>query len=134
MQAVNLFIKQNKIDPEKCMFGSPDSQFYQWIPDVGFRRYDLAVFSDASKTELKIIMEFHGPGHINFSDYSPAMKNQTIISKSGKELPHLGTYGKSYTNDYIKRKHILEKYNSVQYCVYWVEDLKNKNLRIKNDL
>lgn len=131
MQAVRLFLKQNNIDAKKCMYGPPNKQFYQWIPEVGFRRYDLAVFEEKEKKTLSIIMEFHGPGHINFSDYSTKIQNKIIEANDGTKLPHLGTYGDAYKNDYEKRKHILNNYPNVKYCVYWIDDLKNKNMEIK---
>ena len=74
-------------------------------------------------------MEYHGPGHINFSDYSPEMKN-AIITVNGTKLPHLGTYGNSYENDMIKRNHILKKYPHCKYYVFWNENLKEKEFKV----
>ena len=133
IQAIRMFIDQNNISEKCCMFGAPKDQFYQWIPNHGFRRYDLAVFESDEKKELTCIMEFHGPGHINFSDYLVEMENEVIKSEKGIPLPHLGTYGDSYKNDFIKRKHILDNYPGVRYYVFWISDLKNKDLRIKNE-
>jgi hypothetical protein len=130
MQAIKLFLQQNNIPENNCMFGAPKDQFYQWIPDYGFRRYDLAVFADHTKKELISIMEFHGPGHINFSDYAESMSN-SIIEINGKKLPHLGTYGNSYRNDYRKRDHIENVFPNVKYYVFWNTDLKIKDLKIK---
>ena len=130
MQAINLFLVQNNIPADHCLYGPPKNQFYQWIPEYGFRRYDLAVFSDFTKTSLVCIMEFHGPGHINFSEYTEDMCNNTFAVK-GKKLPHLGTYGNSYKNDHIKRRHIESKYKGASYYVFWNKDLTAKDLRIK---
>ena len=98
MQAIKLILLQNDISANRCMFGPPSSQFYQWIPEHGFRRYDLAIFEDSTKTVLQYIIEYHGPGHINFSDYTSSMDNK-IIEVDGRPLPHLGTCGHSYRND-----------------------------------
>lgn len=132
MQAIRMFLDQNNIDEHHCMFGTPADQFFQWIPSVGFRRYDLAVFWDADKKNLKYIMEFHGPGHINFSDFNESMKDENITIK-GKRLWNLGTYGESYSNDMAKREQVLNKYKDVRYFVFWHHNLKNKEFRI-NDL
>jgi hypothetical protein len=129
MQAVNLFIEQNNINRENCMFGAPTEQYFQWIPTAGFRRYDLAVFADSAKKELLCIMEFHGPGHINFSDYKEELSNK-IIEVDNKPLPHLGTYGDSYRNDNIKKNHILNTFTGTKYYVFWNNDLKNRNFKI----
>jgi hypothetical protein len=130
MQAIRLFLEQNNIDEELCKFGAPKNQFYQWIDEIGFRRYDLAIFSDRNHAQLTAIMEFHGPGHINFSDYDEQIRN-CVVEVDGKKLPHLGTYGMSYDNDMIKRNHILRKYPDCKYYVFWNRDLKNKDLKIK---
>lgn len=121
--AIKLFLLQNNIDEKCCMYGSPKEQFYQWIPNVGYRRYDLAVFEDETKKQLKIIMEFHGPGHINFSEYDPT-KRDCIIEIKGKSIHRLGTYGKSVDNDRAKKEHIIKKYPGVRYCVFWNKDLQ----------
>jgi hypothetical protein len=132
MQAINLFLEQNSINIENCRFGPACDQFYQWIPSVGFRRYDLAVFSDSSRSKLRCIMEFHGPGHINFSDYKDELSDK-IMEINGKALRHLGTYGNSYRNDNIKKNHILTTFPDVKYYVFWNSDLKTGILKI-NDL
>lgn len=130
MQAITGFLDANNISTEFCRFGAPRDQFYQMIPGVGFRRYDLAVFDNYGHSKLKYIMEFHGPGHINFSDYHPEMEYKTITI-NGKELAHLGTYGKVYHNDMAKRMHIINNYPDVKYCVMWVNDLKEKRFDIE---
>lgn len=116
---IQKFIKENNIDENCCMYGSPADQFYQYIPNVGFRRYDLAVFEEVDKINLKIIFEYHGYGHINFSDYDESMKNKKFTSKNGFELDFLPTIGYSYNNDMIKRNHILNKFKNVNYIVKW---------------
>jgi len=125
MQAVHGFIKANDIDPEKCRFGAPADQFYQYIPNVGYRRYDLAVYSDSDRKNLELVFEFHGPGHVNFSDYDESMRDQ-LITANGKVLKHLGKYGDAYDNDKAKRDHILNTYPGVKYVVMWHHDLKDK--------
>lgn len=130
MQAITGFLLSNDIPIEFCKYGAPKEQFYQMIPGVGFRRYDLAVFDNYGHSKLKYIMEFHGPGHINFSDYDHSMKYKTI-SVNGKELEHLGTYGNVYQNDMAKRMHIINNYPNVKYCVMWVNDLTEKRFKIE---
>lgn len=129
-QAINLFIEQNNLTEDKYYFryGPPKEQHYEIIPNCGYRRYDLAVF-DKETNKLVIIFEFHGPIHINFSDYNYITAN-TNITINGKELPFLGTYSKVFTNDYIKKHHIQTKYPDVIYCVAWLDNLKNKDLKI----
>lgn len=129
MKSIMGFIQSNKIPIQNCKYGSPKNQFWQYIPEIGYRRYDLAVFSDESHTKLVCIMEFHGPGHVNFSDYRPELENE-VITISGKILPHLGTYGMAYKNDLKKKEHILKNFNDVQYVVMWVDDLINKRFKI----
>ena len=129
MQAVRMFILQNNIDETRCRFGAPRDQFYQWIDDHGFRRYDLAVYEDAARTKLTAIMEFHGPGHINFSDYTPDLENK-IIEIGGRKIQKYGTYGRVYNNDKIKREHILKHYPECKYYVFWMKDLKAKDFRV----
>lgn len=109
IQAIRMFIEQNGIDIESAtvMYGAPRDQFYQWIPDVGFRRYDLAILGDNG--EPNIIFEYHGPGHINFSEYSDSMYDETIVI-GGKKLDFLGTYGKVYYNDLYKKNHIEDNF------------------------
>jgi hypothetical protein len=128
-KAIKLFLSANNISHEYCKFGAPKEQFFQWIPNYGYRRYDLAVFEDLDHTILKLIMEFHGPGHINFSDYKPSMRNQ-LIAVNGTILPHLGTYGDAFENDTIKKNHILKKFPWVKYVVMWTSDLNNKKAEI----
>ena len=129
MQAVLGFISANNIPIENCSFGPPNQQFWQHIPNLGFRRYDLAVFTNSSKTVLKYIVEYHGPGHINFSDYHPALENE-LVTIDGKQLAHFGTYGNVYKNDFAKRQHILENFPDVRYIVIWPIDLKLKRFNI----
>lgn len=124
MKAITSFLKANRISEIYCKFGAPKDQFYQWIPDVGFRRYDLAVFEDLEHTKLKYILEYHGPGHINFSDFVEELRDEKILL-NGKTMLHLGTYGAAYDNDLCKRNHILNNYPNVKYLVMWPEDLKN---------
>lgn len=129
MQAINGFLNANNISVVNCKFGSPKDQFWQYIPKVGYRRYDLAVFTDNTHTKLIYILEYHGPGHINFSEYVSELENEPITI-GGKKLAHLGTYGQVYHNDLAKRNHILEKFPEVKYIVMWNEDLKNKRFLI----
>jgi hypothetical protein len=129
IKAINEFILANNIDKKHCMYGSPRDQFWQNIPTLGFRRYDLAVFDDESRKNLKMILEYHGPGHINFSDYREDLKDEIITIKDRK-LYHLGTYGSSYANDVAKRNHILETYPHVVYLVMWRHDWKTKKVLI----
>lgn len=131
MQAIRMFIEQNDI--KECnatlMYGSPIDQFFQWLPNIGFRRYDLAILDD--KNEPCIIFEYHGPGHINFSDYTNDIHDE-IFSVNGRKLYFLGTYGSAFYNDLYKKKHIEHTYPSAIYCVAWEENLKNKDMRIEN--
>lgn len=129
IRSIKLFIEQNSIPIENCMFGSPYNQFTQEIPGLGIRRYDLAVFTDNTKSKLIAIMEFHGPGHINFSDYTESMSDQYITIK-GRRLDHLGTYGDSYRNDMAKRKWILYRFPDCKYYVFWPKDLSNKDFKV----
>lgn len=125
MQAINAFLAANSISSAYCKFGTPAEQFYQWIPGTGYRRYDLAVYYDLEHTKLKYIFEYHGPGHINFSDFVSELRNEQITI-AGKKLLHLGTYGNAYDNDLVKRNHILTTYPDVKYIVMWTDDLKNR--------
>lgn len=127
--AINEFIRANNIPIKNCKYGQPKDQFWQMIPNVGFRRYDLAVFDGPDHKKLLYILEYHGPGHINFSDYTDELENE-YITIMGKTLAHLGTYGQSYKNDLRKRKHILSTFPDVQYLVIWTEDLLNKRFKI----
>jgi hypothetical protein len=129
MQAIESFILANNIDRNCCKFGSPKDQYWAQIPGVGFRRYDLAVFTDRTHTQLSMIMEYHGPGHINFSDYTESMRHERI-SINGKKLIYLGTYGEAYDNDKAKREYIENLYPDVLYIVMWHGDLKEKRFRI----
>lgn len=129
MQMINGFLKANNIPANICRYGKPCDQFYQYIPEVGYRRYDLAVFKDESKKDLTHILEYHGPGHINFSDYVPELAHERI-TVDGKQLLHLGTYGEAYNNDKAKRNWILKKYPGVKYVVVWTSDLVNKRFAI----
>jgi hypothetical protein len=128
-KSIEAFILANNIDKKLCKYGSPKEQFWQNIPGVGFRRYDLAVFEDESHKVLKIIFEYHGPSHINFSDYNPNMKD-VPITINHRKLYHLGTYGASYENDMAKRNHIIKTYPCVCYLVMWEQDLKSKRFMI----
>lgn len=129
MQAIRLFLQENQIPESFCRFGSPTDQFFQWIPGFGYRRYDLAVYKNETRSELDIIFEYHGPGHINFSDYCPDIQD-CLITLDGKKLPFLGTYGASFHNDQAKRNHILKTYPGVRYIVMWSDDLKHKRGKI----
>jgi hypothetical protein len=128
-RAIEKFILANNIDKKLCKYGSPKDQFWQIIPGVGFRRYDLAVFEDENHTQLRMIMEYHGPSHINFSDYTPDIKDVPITIKR-RNIYWLGTYGASYENDMAKRNHIIETYPHVCYLVMWEHDLKAKRFMI----
>lgn len=132
IQAIESFILANNIDRTCCKFGSPREQYWAQIPNVGFRRYDLAVFTDRTHTQLSMIMEYHGPGHINFSDYTESMRHERI-SINGKNLIHLGTYGEAYDNDKAKREYIEKHHPDALYIVMWYQDLKEKRFKI-NDL
>jgi hypothetical protein len=129
IKAIKAFLLANNIDIKCCKFGSPKDQFWQNIPNVGFRRYDLAVFHDTDHKSLKLIMEYHGPGHINFSDYRDEMENEVIMI-SDRKLYRLGTYGASYKNDLAKKTHIIDTFPGVQYCVMWRHDWKAKKVLI----
>jgi len=129
MKSIYGFLEANNINPTRCMFGPPKNQFTQLIPGIGYRRYDLAVFKDYNKTELEIILEYHGPGHINFSDYCPLLENE-LITINGKQILHLGTYGDSYKNDLVKKQFIQENYPDTKYIVMWFDDLKNERFKI----
>lgn len=129
IKAIQEFLKANNISEAYCKFGAPNEQFYQYIPGIGYRRYDLAVFKDLEHTRLKYILEYHGPGHINFSDFAEELRNE-IITVAGKKLLHLGTYGAAYDNDMAKRNHILNNYNNVEYIVMWTKDLTNKRFNL----
>lgn len=129
IQAIRGFLSANNISESYCKFGSPKDQFYQWIPSVGYRRYDLAVFDDVEHTKLKYILEYHGPGHIRFSEFSEELRNEPI-SVGGKKLLHLGTYGAAFDNDTAKRNHIMTHYPGVLYLVMWTDDLTNKRFKI----
>lgn len=123
-------ININNIDPDTCLFGAAYNQFTVYIEDVGVRRYDLAVYSDTSKTELKYIVEFHGFGHINFSDYNETMKD-VVYNVDGKTFHFFKkTYGEIYYNDMVKKNYIELTYPNVKYIVIWHEDYKNKRLLI----
>lgn len=128
-QAIDMFIEQNCLQKYSLIYGAPADQFLVDIPYTGIRRYDLAVI-DTGK--LKIIFEFHGPGHINFSDYSPDMEHMQVTSQ-GRPLLHLGTYGKTCYNDLVKKLYIETNFPDVQYCVGWTENLLiKKDLKIDN--
>ena len=127
-KVIQRFLTDNHINEDDCMFGSPSSQFWQQIPGVGFRRYDLAIFDHS---ELKFIVEFHGIGHINFSEFNEEMRFD-IISNNGAKLKHLGTYGEVYDNDMIKRNHILTKFPDCKYIVIWPHHIKRNQLLIED--
>lgn len=130
MQIIRRVINDNNLSSGNCMYGKPNEQFWQQIPGVGFRRYDLAVFDSPQHEKLLYIIEYHGPGHINFSDYRPELKDEPITIK-GKKLAFLGTYGGVYTNDMEKKKHIRAKFPDCQYIVIWTADIKNGELTIE---
>ena len=127
--AIKEFMLANNINPDFCKHGKPKDQFWQIIPNVGFRRYDLAVFEDETRTKLKLIFEYHGAGHVNFSDYNERMKNE-YIQINGRTVRRFGTYGEAYENDTAKRNHILAKYPDVDYIIMWTNDLKEKRFTI----
>jgi hypothetical protein len=129
IKAIENFIISNNINKKLCKYGAPKDQFFQIIPNIGFRRYDLAIFKDENHKFLDIIMEYHGPGHINFSEYDPILENE-YITIDGRILTHLGTYGAAYKNDKIKKNHILNTYKDVKYVVIWYKDYKNKRFII----
>lgn len=126
MQAVSMFIEQNELHRYKLLYGSPAAQYTVNIPDHGVRRYDLAVFDQGI---LKIIFEFHGIGHVNFSEYDPLNKDNKMSFK-GVQLSHLGFYGKTCYNDYIKKSYIEQTFPDVIYCVAWTHNLTIKDLKI----
>jgi hypothetical protein len=126
MQALNLFIDTNNLQNYRLQLGAPADQFFQWIPNIGYRRYDLAVWDN---DQLRYIVEFHGLFHINFSDFSEEMRGQAMLS-NGKELTFAPTYGHTYDNDQAKRNHILTKFPEAKYIVIWPDDLKKKRLHI----
>lgn len=129
-KALTAFIFANNIDIGSCLFGAPYDQFTVNIEGVGVRRYDLAIYNDNTKTDLKYIVEFHGFGHINFSDYDDTMKDE-IFNIDGKILSFFQkTYGEIYYNDLVKRNFIEDNYPNVKYIVIWFEDYKNKRLLI----
>lgn len=127
--ALTGFIEQNNLSAYRCQLGAPKDQFYQWIPNVGYRRYDLAVWDS---DRLLYVVEFHGIFHINFSDFKEELRHLPFVS-NGKVLTHAPTYGASYDNDMNKRNHILTKYPTTKYIVIWPKHLKNGTLTI-NDL
>lgn len=129
MQAISMFMEQNSITEKMgtLMFGSPADQFTQLIPGVGYRRYDFAVLKDNAPV---IVFEFHGPGHINFSDYDESLCD-VPITIGGKQLFNLGTYGSVYRNDVVKKNHIIDTFPDAIYCVAWVSNLKKKDMRIE---
>lgn len=133
-QAIAGFLLANNIPVDHTRYGAPSDQFFQWIPSIGFRRYDLAVFrtNERLMSDLLYIMEFHGPGHLNFSEYNTRMENDIILTSQGKPATWLGTYGNSYTNDLVKRNHILHNFPNVKYCVMWVHDLNAKRFQIEH--
>ena len=129
MLAIKSFILANNINERHCKFGSPRDQFWQVIKDTGYRRYDLAVFEDESHQKLKLVFEYHGPGHINFSDFSEIIRHNKITIND-RELMHLGTYGEAYDNDQAKRQHIVNNYPDVLYIVMWTDDLIKRRFLI----
>jgi hypothetical protein len=86
----------------------------------------LAVFD---KEKLLYIMEFHGCGHINFSDYDETIRDK-VFEDNGKPLHFIGTYGKVYANDMAKRRHIEQTYPDAKYIVIWKDDFKKGKMRI----
>lgn len=131
MQAIRKFIADNELSPENCKYGRPVDQFCQHIPNVGFRRYDLAVFNNSAHDTLLCIVEYHGPGHVNFSDYSPDLENE-YITINGKKLSFLGTYGEAYKNDLAKRTHIEATYPNCKYIVIWGDQYIKGDLKVEN--
>lgn len=125
MTFITKFLLKNNISMTLCKFGKPSDQFHQYIEGVGQRRYDLAVFEDESHTKLKLVLEYHGPIHVNFSDYDPALKDE-IITINNKKVPRFGTYGKVVTNDMAKKEHIKCQFPNAHYIVVWHKDLINE--------
>lgn len=131
LEILNKFILVNNLDigKYKLMYGANKDQFYQYIPNIGYRRYDLAIFEN---NELIMIVEYHGMYHINFSDYNEEMRDEPIPFNTGVISLFAPTYGKVYDNDMAKRNHILSKFPNAKYIVIWPDDIKNNNYKIEN--
>lgn len=129
-EVIALFLSQNNISPVYCKFGTPRQQFTQYIDGVGYRRYDLAVFHDIEHKNLKYILEFHGLGHINFSDFSEDMRDKRYTNNTKEVFSINKTFGELYDNDIAKRNHIIKTYPNAIYMVAWIYDYKNKRLKI----
>jgi len=127
-RAIRSFIQVNNLGRYRCMYGAPRSQFYQNIPSVGFRRYDLAVFDGET---LIIVMEFHGPHHINFSDFCEEIRNERMRDKHGKLIRSYITYGETHDNDIAKRNKIITTFPNCEYIVIWTEDLRIGNFELE---
>jgi hypothetical protein len=127
-KAIRMFIEQNNLCAMRCVYGPAEKQFYVQIPEVGFRRYDLAVFDSDDK--LVLIFEFHGPVHINFSAFDEVLRDELVWDHRGKILPYGVTFGEVYDTDRTKRSFISSHYPDALYIVGWVDDFKKKDFRI----
>lgn len=117
MKAIELFLEANPHLLEyKLLYGPPNDQYYQHIPGVGTRRYDFAAL-DENNIPV-VVFEYHGPGHINFSDYRECEGDEAITIK-GTALFWLGTKREAYENDLVKKTHILTTYPNCHYQVMW---------------
>lgn len=125
-KAIEMFIQQNNLNSYRCIYGAPKDQFQVFIPGVGLRRYDLAVLDG---NQLMIIFEYHGPLHVNFSDFREDMRYMHPMDK-GRILRYGNTIGEIYENDQRKKNYITTVYSGVLYLVAWPEDFKRKDLRI----
>lgn len=129
-EAILGFVEHNGFcsDDYTLVCGPPSDQFSVTIPEVGIRRYDLAIFKEQ---QLHCVVEYHGPCHVNFSDYRDELRDELVTDrKTGKPLPYGKTYGQMVENDRIKRNYIEENYPSVIYVVIWTEDLMRKDFDI----
>lgn len=113
--AIERFIKQNNLQKYSLKFGNPREQFWQQIPNHGFRRYDFAAFDDDNN--LKIVFEYHGLFHTK-----EKCKDDEICYFLGNTKTNI-KINETYLNDNIKFKHINDNFPDVIYCVAWKEDL-----------
>lgn len=120
---IKYFCEQNNINMDCCMYGTVKSQFCAII-DGKKKYYDLVVFDDVNFTNILYVVEYHGIGHINFSDYNESMENQQM-----KNVHFKRTYGYAYHNDRLKKEYIEKNYPNAKYIVFWREDY----LKIKKE-